>query len=286
MILQSLISTLRTNGPADVKRDVMKLLSDLKNVYIHTDLRKISFEILADASLGVSVPERALNYLFLGGNLEEVWFPAFNYDFSKSGIFNSSKDSVAVGSINSYVASRSDSLRTLCPIFSNVGYGNCLEQEFLEVYKPFGKGSDFEKLLNAETSILFYGADISAFTFIHYLEEYVYVPYRYQKKISGIVTDGIIENYSSVEFLARPRNGGVEYDWYKLQQDLKAHEIVRANTSGDFLGFSLNMADSATFILDKLRYDPFYLLTSNSKDLVMSKIDSLGRPYLISDFEE
>jgi len=252
---------------------------------ISTDISKLDTKILKDIRLGESFQERVIKFLKINLNTNEIWFPAYNYDFSQTGIFNPQTDTVHVGAINSTAVIMPDSIRTLTPIFSYVGFGNILEPTLKNLYNPFNLGSELEILLNHDASMLFLGTEINSFTFLHYIEEFKNISYRYAKSISGQIHIGKQFYNTVVKFKARPKNNYFHYDFLKIENDLKQAGAMR--TKSPFGENKLiKLSDAFEIVGTKIDNDPFYLLDYKTKTYVSALINKLGRPFLISDFEE
>lgn len=252
---------------------------------ISTDIRKLDSKILKDIRLGKSFEERAIKFLEINLNTNEIWFPAYNYDFSQTRVFNPQTEAVQVGAINSAAVIMPNSIRTLTPIFSYVGFGNSLEPTLKNLYNPFNLGSELEILLNHDATMLFLGTEINSFTFLHYIEEMKNTSYRYAKSISGQIQIGKQSYNTVVEFKARPKNIYFHYDFLKIENDLKQAGAMRKKSPfGE--NKLIKLSDAFEIVSTKIDNDPFYLLDYKTKLYVSALINQLGRPLLISDFEE
>ena len=79
---------------------------------------------------------------------------------------------------------------------------------------PFSTGSVFDFVNNNDGTIVFYGAEISSCTFLHYVENQFGPPvFRYDKKFIGSISDGQTISNTFVEFHARPLGLELDYNW-------------------------------------------------------------------------
>jgi aminoglycoside 3-N-acetyltransferase len=179
-----------------------------------------------------------------------------------------------------------NSIRTYTPIFSYVGFGKMLEPKIKDLYKPFDSGSELHALLNSDADVLFYGASISAFTFIHYIEEQNHIEYRYTKKINGVLQVNEKFHTTSVELKVRPLGKTFNYDWRKIENDLKESKILRSIKNGENENSIFKLSESMTFITKQLKLDPYYLLDQQTKEWVNRLLNQMKRPFLMEDFEE
>jgi aminoglycoside N3'-acetyltransferase len=253
---------------------------------VHTDISKIELGIIRDNKYGTKPQNRALNYLRHHLEPEELWFPAYNYDFGKTKIFNPKTDGTSVGAINSAALELSESIRTLTPIYSYVGFGRSLAPNIREVYRPFNTGSELQELLNLDAEILFYGASFSAFTFLHYIEEKNQINYRYLKKIDGQLQIDDKSYATSVELKVRPLGKTFNYDWEKIESDLRESKVIRTLKKIGTKNSILKMSESLESITKRIDNDPYYLLDGQTKEWIIQLINNKKRPLLVEDFEE
>ena len=253
---------------------------------LHTDISQIDLSIVRDSKIGKSPQERAINFLKKELNSDEIWFPAFNYNFGKTKIFNPSTDEVQVGVINNEVRKTNEAIRTFTPIFSYVGFGKILKPTIKIIHKPFSRESDLHDLLEKETKCIFFGANLNTFTFIHYIEEINNIIYRYCKNIKGVIIIGKESHKTSLTFKARPTNIKFNYNWGKIENYLEEKKVL---TKKNFLGinsFTVSLSSALEVLTSEIKKDPYYLLDQTTKEWVSKQIKKINRPFIISDFEE
>lgn len=252
---------------------------------VHTDISKIEIGILRDSKYGAKPQNRVINYLNQRLDHKELWFPAYNYDFGKTGKFNPLKDGTTVGAINSAVLNLPKSVRTFTPIYSHVGFGSVLKPKIKKIYKPFGVDSEFQELLSVDAQVLFLGANFNSFTFLHYIEEVNEINYRYKKIITGLLEIENQNHRTSLELKVRPLGKNLNYDWGKIEKDLQNNQIIRTIKEIQTKNIVISMAESLHLITNLIRKDPYYLLDSQTKEWVLRLMNEKNRPFQLEDFE-
>lgn len=160
---------------------------DCDVLFVHTDLsfglpnrefkRNELVEILFDAicELGVST----------------LVFPTFTFSFGNREDYDVVNSKCKMGMINEYARKREDSVRSEDPLMSVCVIGEHKELAEVSGNKSLGAGSFFDRLHKmGNARILFFGAKIPlCHTHMHYVEEKLRVPYRYDKEFEGHIID-------------------------------------------------------------------------------------------------
>ncbi|MGP1255689.1 MAG: AAC(3) family N-acetyltransferase [Kiloniellales bacterium] len=146
------------------------------------------------ASLGKPAisPEQDL----LGGLLDALgpegtlFAPTFTYSYFKHEIYNRQTSPSTVGALGDLVRNHPRGLRNLDPNFSNAGIGPRAEN-FLhrDSELSFGPNSFYDRLVQADAQILLIGVDFTALPLFMHIERMNRVPYRYDKRFTGVTHD-------------------------------------------------------------------------------------------------
>jgi aminoglycoside N3'-acetyltransferase len=254
-------------------------------VLCHSDLVKASISLgIRDFNNPCGELLKSLESLGVGQNL---WFPTFNMDFGRSQLFDLEESPSQVGVLGEYVRNSSGSWRTSVPFYSVTGFHRKPSTQQLgpQIFDVWGKNSVFGDVYTERGKILILGSGIASFTQIHFVELLSGGPiYRYSKSFSGLVSAGGFSTRVELEMHVRPPGNLVDYDWEKIFSDLNAQGLVEflKNSSEIFLLDCKNVTD---FLVSKIADDPLYLLSNYSRQLVQEKLDALGRPFTIGDFE-
>lgn len=212
---------------------------------------------------------------FVGDDPDRLIFPAFNYDYGRTRIFNVDSDPVQVGSLPEYVRASGQYRRSEIPFFS-ISSAKDLALDTAGEINPFGVKSGFQWLLDQDATLMFAGAALSSITFIHFVEEISGKPvYRYEKSFPGqVVKDGEARG-CDLRMHVRPMGVHMDYDWPRLEHDLLAAGIMKhAAYSRDIMWMNTRkltefwgnkIADNPLYLLDGLALDHFKGATNHGR---------------------
>jgi aminoglycoside 3-N-acetyltransferase len=264
-------------------KDILKL--NTNKLLIHTDiLRAVKLPRSEGKSFFKTHTEFIQEIL---DNQGQLYFPAFNYTCLKTGEFRVDTDPIVVGMFNEYLRQNEGYFRSETPVFSFISnkpiLNNITPKSTID---PFDKTSLFDDLYNSKAVLLHYGSPFSSSTIIHYIERISNVlTYRYDKnfKINIINSNNIYD--CTLKLHVRPMGLDLDYDWNRLQKDLIEKKILHEHISGRANIRWLNISDLVEYWLNHLQKDPLFLLNVESKIRVNKRLESLGRPFKIVDFE-
>jgi len=261
------------------------LVNNSSHAIVHSDIIKLySLEYKNYSSPDSFLNECSSIFKTIFGN--QIWFPTFNYDFTKKKIFDVKNDKSQIGKLNNFMLSQSN-WRSETPIFNFCGLDSPPLRKDLINFFPFRKGFEFDKLYNKNSLYIHFGSKFSSTTLIHYVEEISNkLLYRYEKCF-----EGKLKNISSeirdvkLVFNVRPLNYYLEYDWNKIYNELFKNEIISKLTINSFEIILFQIVPFVEFILSKLNENPFYMLDTKTKKWVEPKLEELGRGFILTDFE-
>ena len=253
--------------------------------FIHSDLIR-SHEILSSSrKIDRKIDVCKQHYDFLKESLgeENLIFPAFNYDFGKSLIFDHSKDEVQVGSLPEWVRLNTNFQRSFTPFFSILTKNKFLEFENIQF--PFGVNSFFSKIFKLKGTFLFYGINFSVFTAIHFLETEFGPPiYRYDKSFNGKIIGKNTNLNCTVNLHVRPKNTILEYDWAKMESDMINVGVLHKSKNFNYLYFC-ELDEMYDFFKKKLSEDLFYMLDEKSAKLFYKLTQNGKKRVKLKNFE-
>ncbi len=217
---------------------------------------------------------------------ELISFPAFNYDFGRTGVFDLGADEVQVGSLPEWVRRHGSLQRCQTPFFSTLSNDPARYSQG-DVINPFGSTSHFQTLYDDSGLIVFLGTSIEYMTFLHFVEDVSGGPlYRYEKSFPGTVipVDGPPRT-CEVTMHVRPRGAFLEYDFEKIGNDLSQAGLLHTDPNGEQLawGDARTMCD---YLVDRIHADPLYLLAVEAKEFFHNATDCGRRRVLIEEFED
>ena len=160
---------------------------DCDALLIHTDLsfglptrelkRKELVEVLYDAICELGV--------------KTLIFPTFTFSYGNREDFDVKNTKCKMGMLNEYVRKMPESVRSKDPLMSVCVIGENKELAKVSGNKSLGEGSFFDRFHHTKnTRIMFFGAQLpQCHTQMHYVEEKLRVPYRYDMKFEGNIID-------------------------------------------------------------------------------------------------
>jgi len=213
-------------------------------------------------------------------------FPTFNYGFCRDGIYDVEAAPAEVGVLNEHIRQLHPLQRTRTPVFNfcilnNKGFS------LSAVDNPFSVASTFGELVEKRAEIVLFGARIHGNTFIHHVEEVMNIGYRYIKPFRGeIVEPDGSRQQITLQYRVRPLDGGLHYDWDRLQAALEVEELLYTYP----LGHGHLMHFRADLLLaywrTKIREDELYLLTPSSREHMKGLLQEHGYPLTYSSLED
>lgn len=118
-------------------------------------------------------------------------FPTFTFSYGNKEDFDVNNSKCKMGLLNEYARKRPDAIRSEDPMMSVCVIGDHKELAKISGNKSLGPGSFFDRLNHTPNArILFLGASVAAcHTHMHFVEEKLRVPYRYDKEFNGHIID-------------------------------------------------------------------------------------------------
>lgn len=252
-------------------------------VFIHSDLLRASL-FLKPSRSRLETLQNQIQFLRDTFSGRPLWLPSFNYQFPKTHLFNVEQTPCELGPLPEYFRTDQAEWRTFDPIFSCTGSGPLPEQgKPTQKLIAFDDSSPFAQLTRQDGTLFFYGAGFHTATFIHYLEWLVRAPFRYQKMFTGTIQTGQETFPITYQLHVRPMTLELRYDWPRLLADLKLAGIARCCCGDAAIGLPAEKLKS--YWLEKLTEDALYFLDPTTRFRVETKLQELGRPFVLSDFE-
>ncbi|CAM8651058.1 COG2746 Aminoglycoside N3'-acetyltransferase [Burkholderiales bacterium] len=216
---------------AALRRILRELQADQCDVlYIHTGMQ---FG-LPNLEMGRSGLLEAIAEVLYGMAVPTLIMPSYTFSFCDGQLFDRAKSASPMGALNEYMRVRHQWMRSCDPLMSNILHGE--ERGLLtQIGKhSVGRDSTFDLLssLNAKVKFLFLGPRIhDCFTYMHYLEAFKQVPYRYDFTFTGSIIDGTRRYEDKYTLYIRDEGvqagGGAKiYENMLIERDLAGFERV------------------------------------------------------------
>ncbi len=168
--------------------DVIYIASDITHI-----LREFDMRPRRDADYRNSLLNRIIDvFIERIGEKGTLMFPAFTWVFCKGKGYDIRRTRCDVGAFNNWVLeNRKDFVRTRHPMYSFLTYGK--DSDFLvslDNQSAWGQDSPFKYLYDKHAKLVLFDVPLQrAFTFVHYVEQCIEVPYRYHKFFLGKYID-------------------------------------------------------------------------------------------------
>ncbi len=196
------------------------------------------------------------------GDSGTIVVPTFTFGFSSGEDFDiENTASKNMGNFSEYIRTHEASVRSKHPIQSVSALGDKAKWICeLNSYSGFGKDSPFARLLEASGKILLLGRPVST-SFVHLLEEYNQVPYRFWKEFSGnYIKDGLCE-YKTYGLFVRDHATNPQIQLKKIESVLTLAGKVKSCKLGGGMVHSINTKDYFEVVNEKLQKDPYFCVS-------------------------
>lgn len=258
------------NGKVFSKEDLLESLlqvgaADCETLFIHSDImfgtpakgfrRTELLEALYQAIVSLSVPN--------------VIIPAFTYSFCNHEDYDVLNSRTSMGSFNEYYRKKENRYRTHDPLLS-LSVPEKLRPLFESVVEhSLGVGSGLDIVHHMkDVKFLFLGADVgNCFTYVHYVEKILDVPYRFDMPFEGKIIDEN-GNVSQKTQYIHTQCAGVQlperYDYF--EKDLLTKGKLQQCQYGDKFISCISEKDAYEEIVRNIEKNKFYYLAKPYRD--------------------
>lgn len=201
-------------------------------LFVHTD---VAFG-MPNATLKRKQYLDALYDSLLALNVGTLIFPSFTYSFCNNENYDVRNSKTSMGALIEHIRKKDGVKRSLDPLLSMIAFGkneNIVEGDVGN--HSLGKNSVFNRLHNSDNvKFLFFGADFTEyFTYVHYVEKMLDVPYRFDKAFSGKIIDYSGNEYDDIHYI-HTQCGGVKLKNYqKMKEELIAEGKLQTAKLGN-----------------------------------------------------
>ena len=267
--------------------DFKKKINKISDIIIHTDvLRGFITKKVNTKNDFFNFHKEKLESLCSDSNL---FFPAFNYDFCNTGIFNVRRDPIQIGMLNEHLRNSTYSYRSSTPVFSFISKKPfSLKHNLKDLIEidPFDTNSFFGQAYRSDFGLIHYGSKINSTTLIHFAERTSgNIVYRYDKFFNGVVVNGNNQIEVTLKYHVRPLDLDLKYDWDKIKSDLISNNLYFEHKKGKTLISFIQVRKVIDFWLYKLSKNSLYFLDTDSLINVEKILQKNGEAFKIEDFE-
>lgn len=240
--------------------DQYAITKKLKNIGAHdSDILFIHTDI-AFGTPNISIKRKeyleALYNSIKDLNVGTLIFPAFSYSFCNNEVFDVRKTKTSMGVLNEYVRKLPEAQRTIDPLLSLVLFGK--QKHLLDGnlgQHSLGIDSAFDKLHHKANGMkfLFFGAEFEEyFTYVHYVEKILDVPYRFDKAFSGKIIDYNGNEYEDTHYI-HTQCGKVKLkNYHQMKLELIDEKKLKSTKLGNLELVCLSEEDAYKAIYNRI----------------------------------
>jgi aminoglycoside 3-N-acetyltransferase len=184
--------------------------------------------------------------------------PTFTFSFCNGQDYDVHRSSSRMGALNEYIRRLPGAIRSVDPLMSSALIGANPDLVNSVGKSSIGSDSTFDKLHKRGRGVkfLFFGTTVSeCFTYTHYVEEQIQVPYRYERKFTGCICSGERSWQDTYTLFVRYR-GVVPSSDQKLERALLHQGTLRKESCGESTLSCVDEAVAFETIASQLRADP------------------------------
>jgi aminoglycoside 3-N-acetyltransferase len=173
-----------------------------------------------------------------------------------------------MGALNEYIRTLPGAIRSIDPLLSSVLIGE--DRDLVENLgkNSIGAHSTFDRVHSrgGDVKFLFLGTTVSeCFTYTHYVEERLGVPYRYNREFTGTITDGDNVWADTYQLFVRykgvtPSSNGM------LESELLRHGLLRKEPCGASSIACVDEPDGYEMIVRHLRDNVYCYIAEDPRD--------------------
>lgn len=251
------------NGKVFSDDDIVNVLRGLgadccKYLFVHTDI--MFGRILVKRREYLQYLAGVLFNIYKMGGGGTLIFPSFTYSFNNREDYDVRNSKTSMGALIEYIRQQPGVVRTMDPLLSMILVGknpHLLDGDLGQ--HSLGSGSAFDKLHHTEgVSFLFFGAQFEEyFTYVHYVEKMLNVPYRFDIGFSGRIIDYYGKVREDIHYI-HTQCGGVKLKNYsEMKQELIRSGKLKVAPLGDLEVALISEPDAYEAISSHIKNSPY-----------------------------
>jgi aminoglycoside 3-N-acetyltransferase len=257
-------TTLFQSRDAVTSSDLLRCLEsvgagDCRVLYVHSEM---SFG-KPNAALGKAGLLQAVLDTLLELGVPTLCVPTFTFSFCNGVSYDVNQSRSKMGVFNEYIRRLPQTKRSNDPLMSSAALGADHSVVTGLGHNSIGEGCTFDKLHAAKNArFLFLGVGAAkCFTYTHYVEERLRVPYRYDREFTGAITDGERQYQDTYKLYVR-YNGVQPESTTKFEDFMVREGLMKKVACGD--NFISSIAEPVAYdtIAGKIREDANYFLAA------------------------
>ncbi len=204
----------------------------------------------------------ALYQVFEDLNIKYLIVPTFTYSFCNQEDYNVTSSRTSMGAFNEYIRKKDNRYRTLDPLLS-LSVPVELQEIFQNVGEhSLGTNSGLDILHHMDdVKFLFFGARLgNCFTYVHYIEKMLDVPYRFDMPFTGNLIDESGKVSQKTQYIHTACYGVKPADFYYFEDELEEAGLLKKQELGDKMIACIDEKDAYREIKKKLQENIHYFL--------------------------
>lgn len=174
--------------------------------------------------------------ILIGLNVDTLVVPTFTFSFCNKEVFDIRSSKTSMGALAEYIRTRPEAKRSLDPLLSMVVIGkqnHIFDGDLGE--NSLGVGSGYDRLHHTDdVKFLCFGSDFSEhFTYVHYVEKMLEVPYRFDQGFQGTIIDWNGNVYEDTHYIHTACGGVIPSPFPYFKEVLMQKNMLQAVRLGD-----------------------------------------------------
>lgn len=205
--------------------------------------------------------------------VDTICVPTFTFSFCNQKVYDINKSNSRMGVFNEFFRKQPGVIRSIDPLLSVALLGTD-KSLVLDIEKEsIGKQSTYDLISRkSEVKFLFFGTKIGdCFTYMHYLEWFFNVDYRYNKSFTGeIIQDGIVRT-DSYKLFVRYNDVIPNHGSYLYEEEMYNNGLAQLISCGDS-SISIVQEELAKDAYNNcLKRDPYFFVSLKNNLLLKDK---------------
>ena len=231
---------------------------DCEILFLHSDimLGRVSEQFRRKeylAALSRAIKRLTVHYLIV---------PTFTYSFCNNEEYDVQKSRTSMGALNEFLRKEEGRYRTEDPLLSLSVPDDIKTKFFNPSEHSLGIGSGLDALHHMnEVKFLFLGARLhDCFTYLHYVEKILDVPYRYDQPFTGTVIDENGNSTERTQYIHTACKGVKLREDTRFEDYLTEHGFLKKVPLGNSFVSCISEEDAYREIVRAIENDPMYFL--------------------------
>lgn len=200
-------------------------------------------------------------------NVKKLIVPTFTYSFCNNEDYDVKKSKTSMGILNDYYRKQPGRYRTMDPLLS-LSVPAELKEQFENVSEhSLGIGSGLDVLHHMKNAkFLFLGARLyDCFTYLHYVEKILDVPYRYDQPFTGNIIDEKGNVSQRTQYIHTACKGVKLREDTRFEDYLTEHGYLKKVPLGNSFVSCLSESDAYREMVGAIENDPIHFLAEPYK---------------------